>query len=113
MYGVIRRYTFDPKANAEINRKVYEVFVPVLRKVPGFVAYYWLNTDDGGASLTLFQDKAGGEASIRAAAAFVEQHLASLVGTPEIIQGQVGRYAVHWASGEPPRSLEEPGDCGL
>ncbi len=94
MYGVIRKYTFDPKANAEINPKVYELFVPVLRKVPGFVAYYWLNTDDGGASLTLFQDKAGGEASIRAAAAFVEQHVASLVGRPDIIQGEVGGHAV-------------------
>ncbi len=96
MYGVIRRYTFDPKANAEINRKVYEIFVPFLRKVPGFVAYYWLNTDDGGASLSLFQDKAGAEPSIRAAADFVEQHLASLVGTPEIIQGEVGGRAVQF-----------------
>ncbi len=108
MYGVIRTYTFDPQANAEINRIVYELFVPVLRKVPGFVAYYWLNTDEGGASLSLFENKAGAEASIRAAAAIVEQHLAAVVGTPEIIQGKVGRYAVHWGSSEPTRPLEQP-----
>ncbi len=113
MYGVIRTYKFDPKANAEINRKVYEIFVPVLRKVPGFVAYHWLNTDEGGASLSLFQDKTGGEASIRAAADFVEQHLASLVGTPEIIQGTVGKYAVHWGNGEPARPFVQPRECEL
>ncbi len=103
MYGVIRTYTFDPQANAEINRKAYELFVPVLRKVPGFVAYYWLNTDEGGASLSLFETKAGAEASIHAAAKFVEQHVASLVGMPEIIQGEVGGQAVHWGSNEPTR----------
>ena len=96
MYGVIRMYTFDPGANAEINRKLYEIFVPFLRKVPGFVAYYWLITEDGGASLSLFQDKAGVEASSRAAADFVGQQLASLVGTPKIIQGEVGARAVQF-----------------
>ncbi len=94
MYGVIRRYKYDPKWNIEVNRKVYAIFVPLLRKVPGFIAYYWLNTDDGGASLSLFADKAGGEASIRAAADFVEHEMTALVGQPEVIQGEVGGQAV-------------------
>ena len=89
MYAVIRRYKFDKRSSDEINRKVRDGFVPRLRKTPGFVAYYWMDTDNGGASLSVFQDKAGAEVSVRAAADFVQQQLASLVGRPEIVQGEV------------------------
>ena len=94
MYAVIRRYRFDPNANEEINRQVKEGFVPLIRKAPGFVAYYWLNTGEGeGASFSVFQDKAGAEESVRLAADFVQQHLASLLGKPEITPGEVQAHA--------------------
>jgi hypothetical protein len=94
MYAVIRRYQFDPSASAEINRQVSTTLVPIIRDVPGFVAYYWLDTGAGeGASLSAFQDKAGAEESVRLAAEFVQHHLASLVGEPEIIQGEVQAHA--------------------
>lgn len=90
MYAVVRRYRFDPNNNEEINSRIRDVFVHLLRKTPGFEAYYWLDTGEGeGASLSLFRDKAGAEESTRIAADFVERHLASLLGTPEIIQGEV------------------------
>jgi hypothetical protein len=90
MYAVVRRYRFDPNNSEEINSRVRDVFVHLLRKTPGFEAYYWLDTGEGeGASLSVFRDKAGAEESIRIAANFVEQHLASLLGKPEIIQGEV------------------------
>lgn len=94
MYAVIRRYQFDPSASEEINRQVSATLVPIIQDVPGFVAYYWLNTGAGeGASLGAFQDRAGAEESVRRAAAFVQQHLASLVGEPEIIEGEVQAHA--------------------
>ena len=42
MYAVVRRYdgVTDP---AEAGRRVKEGFIPLLREVPGFVAYYWVN----------------------------------------------------------------------
>ena len=42
MYAVVRRYdgVTDP---AEAGRRVKEEFVPLLRNVSGFVAYYWVN----------------------------------------------------------------------
>jgi hypothetical protein len=45
MYAVVRRYdgVTDP---AEAGRLVKEGFVPLLREVPGFVAYYWVNSGD-------------------------------------------------------------------
>jgi hypothetical protein len=94
MYAVIQQYQFDPKASEEINRQVQEGLVCILDKAPGFVAYYWLNTGEGvGSSLSVFEDKAGAEKSVRLTAAFVRQNLASLVGQPEITQGEVRAHA--------------------
>jgi hypothetical protein len=95
MYAVIRRYQFDPKSSEEISRRIREGFIPLLRKTPGFVAYHWLDTGNGvGASMGVFEDKAGTEESVRLAAAFVQQHLAGLLGKPEVItQGEVKAHA--------------------
>ncbi len=94
MYAVIRRYQFDPGASEEINRQVRAALVPLIRNTPGFVTYYWLDTGAGeGASLSVFQDRSGAEESVRLAADFVQQHLASLIGKPEIIQGDVQAHA--------------------
>jgi hypothetical protein len=90
MYAVIRQYRFDPKSSQKIDRQVKEGFVPLIRKMPGFVAYCWLNTGEGtGASLSVFKDKAGADESIRLAADDARQHLASLLGKPEAIEGPV------------------------
>lgn len=91
MYAVIRKYQFDQRNSEEIDHKVREDFVPLLKKAPGFVAYYWLDTGEGsGASLTVFQDRAGAEESVGIAANFVREHLAGVtVSSPEIMQGEV------------------------
>lgn len=90
MYAVIRRYQFDKGRSEELDRKVQELFVPLLKKTPGFVAYYWLDSGDGiGASLSVFENKAGAEESVRIAAGFVQEHLAQILGKPEITQGEV------------------------
>ena len=47
MFAVIRHYHFNPKDSAEIDRRVREEFVPIVKKAKGFVRYYWLDT--GGA----------------------------------------------------------------
>jgi hypothetical protein len=94
MYAVIRRYQFDPKSSEEISRHVTEGFIPLLRQTPGFVAYYWLDTVEGvGASLSVFEAKAGAEESVRLAADYVQQHLAGLLGKPEVTQGEVKAHA--------------------
>ncbi len=95
MYAVMRKYQFDQRHSEEANRKVREVFVPLLKKAPGFVAYYWLDTGEAsGASLTVFEDKAGAEESVRIAAEFVREHLAGMTfSSPEITQGEVRAHA--------------------
>jgi hypothetical protein len=95
MYAVIRKYQFAQGDGEEVDSKVREVFVPLVKKAPGFVAYYWLDTGEGtGASLTVCQDKAGAEESGRIAAEFVQQHLAGMnLSRPEVTQGEVQAHA--------------------
>ncbi|HET9380793.1 MAG TPA: hypothetical protein VFP69_08180 [Streptomyces sp.] len=90
MYAAVRRYegVTDP---AEAGRLVNEGFVPLMRQVSGFVAYYWVDAGDGVmVSTSVFQDRAGAEASISAAADFVRDSLASLLpNPPQVTAGEV------------------------
>ena len=64
MHAVIRHYHFKIEDGDKIDKLVEEDFVPLLKKAKGFVRYYWLNTGGGeGASLSVFEDKAGADES--------------------------------------------------
>jgi len=91
MFAVIRHYHFNPKDSAEIDRRIREEFVPIIKTAKGFVRYYWLDTGDGeGASLSVFKDRAGADDSVRLAADWVKDNLSKLlVEKPEIIEGPV------------------------
>ncbi|MEU9148908.1 hypothetical protein [Streptomyces sp. NPDC048349] len=90
MYAAVRRYegVTDP---AEAGRLVKEGFVPLLRQVTGFVAYYWVDAGDGVmVSTSVFQDRAGAEESVTRAAEFVRDNLASLLPhPPQVMAGEV------------------------
>ena len=91
MFAVIRHYHFDRKEGAEIDRRIREEFVPLVKSAKGFVRYYWLDTGDGeGASLSVYKDKAGADESVRLAAGYVKEHLSKLLTQkPEVIEGPV------------------------
>ena len=90
MYATTRRYegVTDPR---EAGRRVSEGFVPLISRMPGFVAYYW--ADAGGGvmvSTSVFQDRAGVEESNRQAADWVRQNMAPLLpNPPQITAGEV------------------------
>ena len=90
MYAVVRRYegVTDP---AEAARRVADGFVPLLRQVPGFVAYYWVDAENGTMlSTSVFEDRPGAEESVQRAAAFVRDNLASLLpNPPQVTAGEV------------------------
>jgi hypothetical protein len=90
MYAVVRRYegVTDP---AEAGRQVNEGFVPLLRQVQGFVAYYWVDAGEGVmVSTSVFQDRAGAEESTRRAGDFVRERLAALLpNPPQVTAGEV------------------------
>jgi hypothetical protein len=90
MYAVVRRYdgVTDP---AEVGQRVREGFVPLIRQVSGFVAYYWINAGDGVlVSTSVYEDRSGADESTRIAADYVREHLASLLpNPPQIMAGEV------------------------
>ena len=91
MYSVVRHYHFKKEDGETIDKLIQEGFVPLLKKANGFIRYYWLDTGEGeGASFSVFNDKDGADESIRLAADFVKQHMATLlVQKPEVIEGPV------------------------
>ena len=90
MYATVRRYegVTDP---GEAGRRVSEGFVPLLKELPGFVAYYWLDAGVGlMASTSVFEDRSGAEASVERAADWVRENIAELLpNPPEVITGEV------------------------
>ena len=91
MFAVIRHYHFNPKDSAEIDRRVRDEFVPIVKKAKGFVRYYWLDTGKGeAASVSVFRDKAGADESVHLAAEYVKEHLSKFISQkPEIIEGPI------------------------
>ncbi len=91
MFAVIRHYHFKPEDGKKIDQLIQEGFVPLLKKAKGFVRYYWLDTGAGeGASLSVFQDKAGADESVLLAADFVKTNMSELLTQkPEVIEGPI------------------------
>ena len=82
MHAVMRKYRFNAADSKKLNWKIKKGFVPGVRKVPGFLAYYWFDIGNGeGASLSIFEDKAGACESVRVAADFLRKELSSILGS--------------------------------
>ena len=90
MHAVFRKYTASPDVVAEARPKMQHL-EQTMRGTPGFVAYYFLETDDGVATITITEDEAGTTESMGRAANWVQQNLDSRasLGTPEVTTGQV------------------------
>lgn len=90
MFAAVRRYEGVTDA-VEAARLVNEGFVPLMRQVTGFVAYYWIDVGGGVmVSTSVFQDQAGVDESISRAADFVRDNLASLLPRPpQVMAGEV------------------------
>jgi hypothetical protein len=87
MHVVVRRYK-DSKLMDELVARRADVEA-LIRGVPGFEAYYLLKSTDGGASITVCQDKAGTVESTRVAADWIRQNLPAFAGAPpEVTEGE-------------------------
>ncbi len=95
MYAVIRRTRVNAASYDDAIQRAKEGFLPIIRKAPGFLAYYAVQEgDDAIVTISIFEDQAGAEASSRLAADWVRQNLAPLTrGLPEILA--VGEIAIH------------------
>ena len=97
MHVVIRRYQLDPGSVDEIMRQINEGFIPIIKDAEGFLAYFALNAGAGEiATVSVFEDQAGAEESIKMAADFIRQNMAALLpNPPEITAGEVGAHELN------------------
>jgi quinol monooxygenase YgiN len=97
MHVAIRRYKMDPVSVDEVMRQINEGFIPIIKDADGFLAYYALNAGAGEiATVSVFEDQAGAEKSVRMAADWVRQNLAALLpNPPEITAGEVEAHELN------------------
>ena len=90
MYAAFRRYE-GITDDAEAARLVAESFIPLLEHMQGFIAYYWIDAGSGVmASLSVFDDKAGADESVRLAHQWVQENAAALIpNPPQVTEGLV------------------------
>ncbi|MGH3661154.1 MAG: hypothetical protein ACRDT8_13065 [Micromonosporaceae bacterium] len=89
MYVAVRRYegTGDP---AELGRRVQAGYVPLIREVAGFVAYYCVDAGDGVVITTsVFEDEAGANESTKRAAEFVRENPSLFPNPAHVTAGDV------------------------
>ena len=88
MHAVIRKYTAAPDVIDEARPKLAHL-EQTMRGTPGFVAYYFVQTDDGLATITITEDEAGTTESMSRAATWVRENMVnSTLGAPEVIRGE-------------------------
>ena len=89
MYGVLRQYKADPGSIDEIVRRAEAGFVPLISAAPGFVSYMMADLGQQGLlTLSTFDDQAGAEESVRIAAGWVKENLATLLpDAPKVTRG--------------------------
>ena len=93
MYTVVRHYKGNPQLMDALVERQADVEA-LIRGVPGFVAYNLVKSAAGGFTVTVCEDKAGADESVKRAAAYLKENLASIaVEPPEIIEGE---SAVHF-----------------
>ncbi len=90
MYASIRRYAgADPRLWDQIQQQRASLEA-AFRQVRGFRSWYLVRTGDGLTTVTLCEDQAGAEESVRVAANWVRENLPDLISSPpEVANGEV------------------------
>jgi hypothetical protein len=91
MHGVIRKYS-GKGANDFFNllqKRKSEVEI-AFRPISGFVSYTLVHCGDGGFSVTICEDKAGADESVRVARDWIVNNAENTgVGAPQVSEGSV------------------------
>jgi hypothetical protein len=88
MYAIIRRYSGDDLADVLVERE--DEVRGVIASLDGFRSYYAVRTGDGTATVSVFDDQAGADASTKAAAEWIAENLPDAsFGAPQVTGGEV------------------------
>lgn len=91
MYAVVRMYSGDggKKLIDLLEARKSEVEA-LIRPVEGFVSYSLIRTAEGGASVTVCQDKAGTDESLRVARDWIAENASNTgASLPTVLEGSV------------------------
>ena len=89
MFASIRKYSGAPLLSDELVKHQEEIKT-VLRPIRGLQAFYLVKTTDGVVSMTLCDDKAGVDESIRVEANWLKAKLPTFSNhAPETVTGEV------------------------
>ncbi len=86
MYAVVRNYSGASQIFDELESRKDDV-ERVIRGVPGLVSYTLFRTTDGGVSVTVCQDKAGTDESVKLAAEWIRNNITGSSNPPAISEG--------------------------
>ena len=88
MHAVVRQYSGQGASQLfdELEGKAEDV-ERLIRSVPGVVSYTLFRTGDGGTSVTVCQDKAGADESVRLAAEYISQNVTAQASRPVVFEG--------------------------
>ena len=90
MHAVMRSYSGKgTKALFDILEKNKAEVEKVIRPVKGFVSYFLVRTASGGFSVTVCQDKAGTDESVRVARDWIAKNAAKSGAKPTVSEGTV------------------------
>jgi len=93
MYVAVRRYE-GVTDSQKVGQLVEEDYMPIISEMPGFVAYYCVDAEDGAmVSISVFEHKAAEEESTFRAGEFVAEDLGPLSpNPPQVTAGEVVAY---------------------
>lgn len=91
MYAVVRKYSGQgAKELFDLLEQRKADVESAIRAVPGLRAYSMLRTADGGISVTVCQEKAGADESLRVARDWIKSNAPGLTARPpEVSEGTV------------------------
>lgn len=93
MFAAIRYYRMTADSIDEVTGRIREGFVPVIRDMPGFVAYLLLAPRENEiVSVSVFEDQQSAEETNRKAQEWVSENLSELLPAPEFADGNVVVY---------------------
>ena len=91
MHAVVRMYSgAGSKKLIDLLEERKKEVEALIRPVKGFVSYSLIRTADGGASVTVCQDKAGTDESLRLAREWIGKNAANTgASPPTVLEGSV------------------------
>ena len=97
MYGVVRRWRADAATLQDFVQRIQGV-LPELQAIQGFVSYSAIIEGDTLVSTSIYEDKAGADASTALARRYAFEQWTDLkLGAPEITSGEVVVHGLHAA----------------